>query len=378
MFTRCCRRLGHPGIAAERMETWFEDYSMPPFRKRVVQRIRSWPRWKKVLYPIFTPLVTFCGYVGVCTLVHKNHRPTIDAMFDEDHAEEYLMDDWSAIEPTLREGDVVLLMGTGSMSWKITNTQFVLSGMRPAALRYSHVGVVVKPAEVAGSTFRTQSQRRLGALLPRNAVSQEQASSSTTRGAMMMEAVDNKDVKCPDWEGKVRCDCVQVVEISKRVFGKEGVRPCYHRFAVRRLQGFEWTPERREKLNQFLTSKIGQPMDKSPKLMLAFIWPRLYDALQVRQNHEISCSELIADLFKAVGIIQRRVQYAHEPNKTEAEGGFSVKEVAYDPKRSIEISPCHFAEGLERGVLDFAPGVGLGPEIRIKMPRPPQELLYTK
>ncbi|CUG92482.1 membrane-associated protein, putative [Bodo saltans] len=382
MFRKTILRPGHAGIAAQRLETCLTDLptNYIPFRRRVIRRVRSWPWWKKLLYPITAPFVAFGAYVGVCTFIHKQHRPVLDDMFDWNHADEYPMEEWSKVEPTLREGDIVLLMGTGSMSWKICNTAFVISRLKAGSIRYSHVGVVVQPAEMesrpllfsrSGGSSKSAYKKEV---IARASASHEPP--KVLKGALMLEAVDNKDINCPDWQGNVRHDSVQVVEISKRAFGSQDDRPCYHRFAVRRLQGFEWTPDRRDQLRRFIDEHVGQTMDKSPKLMIAFMFPSLYDWLKVRTSNEISCSELIADLYKAVGVIQKRVQRAQVPNEAKT-GGFTIAEVPFDHRRSLEISPAHFAEGLEKGVLDFAPGVGLGPEVRIPMVQPPKEKLYA-
>lgn len=386
MFQRTMQRVSHPHLAAQRMTTYLEDMpaSHVPFRRRVVRRVKAWPLWKKCLFPIVSPVALFGGYVGVCTFVHKQHRPLVDHMFDVEHSEEYMMEEWSKVEPTLREGDVVLLMGTGSMSWKICNTAFVISRLKAASIRYSHVGVVVQPAKLESSTparfpLRTHRSRETNSRLEYKKEVLQRASArepdKIVRGAMMLEAVDNKDVNCPDWKGTVRHDSVQVVEISKRAFGFDGDRPCYHRFAVRRLQGFEWTPDRREELTRFIDSHVGVKMDKSPKIMIAFMFPKLYDWLKIRKTREITCSELICDLYKAVGIIQKRVQTTHVADASS--GGFQVSEVLYDPYRSLEVAPAHFAEGLEKGVLDFATGVALGPEVRFPMTQPPRDRLYV-
>jgi hypothetical protein len=383
MFQRSILRSKHAEIASQRMSTFLEDLppNYVPFRRRVIRRVRSWPLWKKILFPIAAPVVAFGAYVGICTFIHKQHRPLIDDMYDWNHAEEYPMEEWERVEPTLREGDVVLLMGTGSMSWKICNAAFVIARLKAASIRYSHVGVVVQPAEMeskASSLLRSVSNSKAAykqEVMAR--VAAGHAPPKVVRGALMLEAVDNKDINCPDWKGQVRHDSVQVVEVSKRAFGSQGDRPCYHRFAVRRLQGFEWTPDRRDQLRRFIDDHVGQTMDKSPKLMLAFILPSVYDWLNVRTSNEISCSELIADLYKAVGVIQKRVQMAQVPDPAKS-GGVAIAEVPYDRRRSLEISPAHFAEGLERGVLDFAAGVGLGPEVRIPMKQPPKEKLYVE
>lgn len=172
----------------------------------------------------------------------------------------------------------------------------------------------------------------------------------------MLEAVDNKDVQCPDIDGTVRHDQVQIVAVRDRVYGKEGDRPCYHRFAIRRLQGFEWTPERREKLQQFLASHVGRSMDKSPLIMLSFVHPKLYDWFAPRLHNEIACSELIVELYKAVGAIDEN---ANGPMRRSA----------------IQVAPYHFAEGNEK-VLELTHGVSLGPEMKIPMRQLPRDQLY--
>lgn len=370
MIRRTLCRCAHPEISATNKICYFDSYSELTLRQRLWRRFRGWSRWKKVLFCFGTPSSLAVSYIALCTYIHKKSRPTIDDMFDEEKFEEYVMEDWKKVEPTLREGDIVLLMGTGSMSWKITNTQFVLSCMKPASIRYSHVAVVVEPALLQEAPEKTAAPARGGrriALLPVDTTD----APTVVRGACMMEAVDNKDVNCPDWKGVVRHDCAQVVEISKRVFGKQGDRPCYHRFAIRRLQGFEWTPERREKLNTFIHTRVGQPMDKSPKLMIAFMWPKLYYWLRVRKGNEISCSELVAELYKTVGIARRPMSFTD----VVAESGTTE---CGELKPSLEVSPCHFAEGLEKRALEFAPGVGLGPEVRISLPRVHESMLYKE
>ena len=189
-------------------------------------------------------------------------------------------------------------------------------------MRYSHVGVIVSPAN-----------RALG---------------SGSHGPIMLEAVDNKDINCPDQAGVVRHDCVQMVDVCQRAFGKDGDRLCYHRLAVRHLNGFEWTPDRRRRLAEFASRMEGRPLDKDAlSVSLRFLHPLLYQLFgKPRQSSEVSCSELIAELYKSIGVT--------------TDGGLPSERVA----------PFHFAGGMEKSCLRFTKGVSLGPEIRIVMEQP--------
>ncbi|ESL07659.1 hypothetical protein TRSC58_04648 [Trypanosoma rangeli SC58] len=357
---------------------------------------RRWRRFRAQRFPwkcltvATSTLLLFVGYVALCIVVEWRMEASVQQLF-QPH-EEYPLEDWSEVEPTLREGDVVLLMGTGITSWKISTAQFVYSLMRPAALRFSHASVVVEPAQLE----RWSSQ----SFVPTTGVSVEasegrrQLLSSCTiadmlqrersmrhrkqkRGAILLEAVDNLDINAPDVDGKVRHECVQLVEAKRRLFGREGERWCYSRVAVRRLKGFEWTPQRKRLLRSFISENVGRPMDKSPLMILSFIHPKLYEWTGGRrQGTEISCSELIVDLYKHCGVIQKRMRMVPVKDGTTStdgdvvlnpDGSFSCPQWYFN-RPSIQTAPFHFAEGMEIDVLDFAEGVSLGPEVRMSLP----------
>ncbi|KEG09590.1 hypothetical protein DQ04_04981040 [Trypanosoma grayi] len=351
-------------------------------------------------------LLGFGGYVTLCILVGLQQAQAVAALF-QPH-EDYPLEEWSQVERTLREGDIVLMMGTGVTSWKITTAQFVYSLMQPAALRYSHVAVVVEPAQLErwplrpmSSTTATVEKAEYGyaAVTPLSSSSSSSSSStaaaSTTiadilrdersmlqrkqkRGAIIMEVVDNVDVNAADVNGKVRHECVQVLEANRRLFGRDGERWCYSRFAVRRLKGFEWTPQRKRLLRTFINENVGRPLDKSPLLMTSFIHPRLYEWTGARRRGtEISCAEMIVDLYKFCGVIQRRVRMVPAPADSAGHGegdvdighdGSCSRPQWYYSRPSIQTAPYHFAEGMEVGVLDFADGISLGPEVRMSLP----------
>lgn len=248
---------------------------------------------------------------------------------------------WTDVLPTLRTGDVVLMMGTGSMSWKITTLGFAWMFYDLDALRYSHIAVVVGPDLWADAdTSRAGRERKM--LRPLDALKQLTPSALidlavlrvatvfdtpigaevmrradaaytargrtpdhwrwTTPSPLILEAIDNKDVNGSNvlQPGVTLHDQVQVGYLADRIFGKEGDRWCYNRVAVRRLTGFEWTPERRQKAREFVEANAGRPMDKSPRLMLAMVDPDLHKRDDPRT---ISCSELVVDFYKAIGVL---------------------------------------------------------------------------
>ncbi|ORC79582.1 uncharacterized protein TM35_002051000 [Trypanosoma theileri] len=373
-------------------------------------------------------LLSCCGYLVLCAVLQWRWEAGVASLFVPH--EEFPLEEWAQVEPTLREGDVVLMMGTGSTSRRITWAQFAYSLLRPAALRYSHVGVVVEPAQFerwplyrpSSSTSSTSTGTSLTTTTTtaggRDGLEYSGRLSTSTiadmlrderlrlqrkqkRGVVMMEVVDNLDVNAPDVNGKVRHECVQLVEASHRLFGREGERWCYNRFAVRRLKGFEWTPQRKGLLRQYVNENVGRPLDKSPLLVLSFIHPKLYEWTGARRTgREISCAEMIVDLYKHCGVIQKRMRLVpvasnndnHNDNNnnnnnnntnnnsnnssphTESadvivnHDGSSDYPEWYYSRPSIQTAPCHFAEGLEVGVLDFAEGISLGPEVRMSLP----------
>ncbi|KAG8348330.1 hypothetical protein TRVL_00856 [Trypanosoma vivax] len=337
-----------------------------------------------------------CGYVLLSVAVFLQRQSTVDQVFQaqEDHP----IEDWALVEPTLREGDIVLMMGTGPVSTKIAAAQFLYSGMRASALHYSHVAVVVEPAQFERWPLRQASPFAAGG--PIGSSSSNAATDNVEdyrgrsleafvalgsgklptqrrrkRGAVIMEAIDNEDIMAPDVNGVVRKGCVQLVEASHRLFGQDGDRLCYKRFAVRRLKGFEWTPQRKRLLRTFINENVGRPLDKSPLVLLSYLHPQLYEWTGSRAlGTEVSCGEIIADLYKYCGVIRQRSRPLTHEVRTGVEEG---EEEWYYVRPSIQTAPFHFAEGEEVGVLDFAEGISLGPEVRISHPattqRPQQQ-----
>eukprot|EP00758_Cryptobia_borreli_P012685 Tbor_TRINITY_DN5768_c0_g1::TRINITY_DN5768_c0_g1_i1::g.19561::m.19561 len=277
-------------------------------------------RWRRLNTPtkmalfITSPVTMFAAYTGFSMAIYSYTFPRVNEqyklnkgvpseMISADHYQE--LEDWDTVRQTLQMGDVVLLMGTGSMSWKITNCQFALSGLRPSAMRYSHVAMVVRPYD-----------------------------KKTKKGPFCLEVVNNEDIKLPSYslvgnvavEGLPRTKCCQVVDINQRVLGKHVIpghvhnnnnesnkdsppqyQQCYQRLAVRRLKGFNWTKQRRHLLDQFVAANVGRPMDTSPLIMLTHIHPYLYTLAGVRSKKPelCTCSEVIADAYELLGITKR-------------------------------------------------------------------------
>ncbi|KAG5511508.1 hypothetical protein GH5_06457 [Leishmania sp. Ghana 2012 LV757] len=297
-------------------------------------------------------------YVATCLVVRTFHQPTVDALFAP--GRDYTLEDWKDVEPTLQPGDIILMRGTGPVSWCITTLQFVLSFLKPAALRYSHVAVVVAPAVLEyvddemletgtaaasraepssmASSLSTPAYRVLdlgevfegsaeaaapahcrrvpgpSACSVRDQLRAEEAALRRRpvirRGAVILEAMDNRDYDVMDVKGNVTYDTVQVVEASRRLLSTtpSGV-PAYHYFAVRRLRNYEHTPERQRRLARFCEASEGRRMDSSLLYPLAFLSPRLHtQAHPLRQliTGEVSCSELIVELYQELGVVKRR------------------------------------------------------------------------
>ncbi|KAG5510887.1 hypothetical protein JKF63_06388 [Porcisia hertigi] len=306
------------------------------------------------------------AYLVTCLVVRTLHQSSVDALFEP--GRDYTLEDWKEVEPTLQPGDVVLMRGSGSMSWLITTLQFVLAFLNPAALRYSHVAVVVAPAvieyvkddecETAVSAETRQGEAKsaasssMGAALSTPAyqvrslaeVFEDDAEGTESaapkfgpgaspplahslreqllaeevalhsrpvirRGAIILEAMDNKDYDVADVKGVVTHDAVQLVEASRRLLSMtpSGV-PAYHYFAVRRLRNYEHTPERKRRLAQFCEDNEGRRMDSSLLYPLAFFCPLLHTKahpLRHLVTGEVSCSELIVELYQELGVVQR-------------------------------------------------------------------------
>jgi len=209
---------------------------------------------------------------------------------------------WQEIESDLQTGDLVLLMGTGNVSKQITAASFVWWLWRPEALEYSHVGVIIR------------------------------------RGSQvyMLEAIDNLDVKAKDVEGQTRYKQVQLVDPKKRIFGTtEYERKCYCRCGVRRLEGSSIPSSLAE---TYVRKNVGRSMDTDKLMVLAFVHPSLYH----RQGDKVTCSELVADLYKEAGLIRE--------DHAQASISYSPMTLAFDTPRELGLN-----EGVRLGkVLEIA------------------------
>ena len=216
---------------------------------------------------------------------------------------------WDDVACTINVGDIVVVRGTGSMSWRITNLTYAWRRFDPWALKYSHVGVVVE-------VDRTQDPPAV----------------------YMLEAVDNRDASVPDRDGHVRHRQAMVVNVRDRLLSlrpedaelvaarrrdaenptfvtrlRHYLRPpptdeqltyrrrCYNRACVRRLEGVDWDKDgRRERLAAFVAKVVGRPLDASPLISLAQASPALYSRAD---PVSVSCAELVVDLYKECGIV---------------------------------------------------------------------------
>ncbi|KAG5485199.1 hypothetical protein CUR178_06557 [Leishmania enriettii] len=345
-------------------------------------------------------------YVATCLVVRTLHQPTVDALFAP--GRDYTLEDWKDVEPTLQPGDIILMRGTGPVSWCITTLQFVLSFLKPAALRYSHVAVVVAPAVLeyvddemfeigmTAATGRAEESREepssmasslstpayrvldLGEVFERSAEAaapahgrlvpgtpacsvREQLRAEEAalrrrpvirRGAVILEAMDNRDYDVVDVKGNVTYDTVQVVEASRRLLSTTpyGV-PAYRYFAVRRLRNYEHTPERQRLLARFCEESEGRRMDSSLLYPLAFLSPRLHtQAHPLRQliTGEVSCSELIVELYQELGVVKRRWRWVPLEQGTTAPAPPPSNAVAAQRKAG-SAAPHSFSSGDEAG-----------------------------
>lgn len=332
------------------------------FLRRRVQCFRRRGWWGRA----FTLGGYGCGiaavYVTSCLALYAVHKPTVDEMFHP--REDYTLERWSDVEPTLRPGDVVLMMGDGPISSAIAVAQFTFSKMHPSAMRYSHVAMIVEPAVVERPALLTAEERRRGGFASHTSTSCASSSenphqssthfwwrcfwpssASTTnsapspplsveevlcmegkrleagpctirRGAVLLEAMDNTDYNVPDVEGRVRHFEVQLVEATKRLCSVDPARgtPAYHHFSVRRLRGPLGTnPDGLDdaqcaSLRAFAERNVGRPLDRCVYYPVAFGWPRLYAWLRPErsQRREVSCSELLVEALQELGLLRRR------------------------------------------------------------------------
>jgi hypothetical protein len=289
-----------------------------------VRRFWGFPRRKKLAYILFGSTGLFGSYVGVCTLVHLASKASLDEEFSPTSPFAVHQRMWDEVERELQPGDVLLMMGTSTMSWKICNSQFVHSFFRPAAIRYSHVALVVAPLEPPTVDQVTGKVLRPG------------------HGALIYEVMDNTDCYITDYlTNTIRTMSPQVVEAKKRIFALDTVtgKPCYCRLGVRRLVRLrsdempDWsldeldgrevilkrrdaaksglgsrpalTPEMVRRLWSFIADHDQYAMDDSPMVMLAFVHPAVTRLIDHRGGRTMTtCSELLAKLLLDVGVTQ--------------------------------------------------------------------------
>eukprot|EP00760_Papus_ankaliazontas_P035802 PhM_4_TR8031/c1_g1_i1/m.45857 len=214
---------------------------------------------------------------------------------------------WNDVKDTLQTGDVLLLMGTGSVSKKICAASYFWFGLKPHTLEYSHVGVIVRRGDKI----------------------------------LLLEAIDNEDIRTPDVDGAVRTKQVQVVDPEHRIFGKQGERRCYSRCAVRRLLSEREIDD--NVVEKFVSENVGRPLDTNPDMLLSYLHPSLYK----RADNSVSCSELIVSLYEHLGIAD-------------------VKGVGWDP---VAIAPAQLGFSTPQELF-FTPGNKLGNVQRINMKEP--------
>lgn len=327
---RRCRVLRFLAIADSRV-TGLQ--AMPSRTQAAVSRFWRASRRRKAGLCAAAASAGFFGYLGVVTALHVLTRPSMDAEFDPTVAGT-VHRSWDDVEPELLPGDVLLLMGASQMSWQICNAQFFHSILRPAAIRYSHVALVVaakKPAEVDPATGKV--------LQPGH-------------GALIYEVMDNTDCYITDFMTKtVRTMCPQIVEAKDRIFALDTVhqKPCYSRLGIRKLYRLtgDDIPEfvkssqrplyrrhcakngegHRPALSQaqvgelwrFIAAHDHYGMDDSAKVMLAFVHPKLFwlsDLIDHRRSEMTTCSELLTKLLLSLGVAEvnnsntgRRIRY---------------------------------------------------------------------
>lgn len=274
---------------------------------------------------------------------------------------------WDDTASTLNPGDIILMKGTGKMSWRIANLTYPWTNFDPWALKYTHVSVVV-------DVDRTKDPADV----------------------WILEAVDNSDASVPSRDGVVRHRQVQVVNARDRLFS---LRPddklgrfensilgkiaytfflpppseeykiwktrCYSRASCRRLEGFEWTPERRASLKNFVDKNVGRPIDRSPLVSVAQLGPEYY----TRKNpEEITCTELLVDLYKELGAAVNEEEFKRR--QTEAtKYDVDLETLKHLWKVSYTYIPYHFTPKGERSypISWTSRFTHLGPEEKLLM-----------
>ena len=244
-------------------------------------------RSKYVLPPLYG-VVSYFEYNRAVKEIDAAPKPTIT---------------WPEVSKTLQTGDLLFLRGTGDVSQKICLMSFLWFDWRTEALLYSHVGVIIRRGDKV----------------------------------FLLEAIDNVDVKTKDVEGEVRFKQVQLVDPANRIFGvTDTERRCYMRCGVRRLVGSPPIPMAED----YVKRNVGRAMDAAKLMVLAYVHPSLY----TRESDRVTCSELVADLYKEAGIIAKKD----------------------NAKASIAYSPMHLAFDTPAD-LGFASGVKMMPVQEVKI-----------
>ena len=330
------------------------------------QRLWSWfcrlPPWKRCVVLPASAIGGIGAYIAFCTILHVASKKYLDDEFRPGSSAGHGLRTWEDVEPELREGDILLMMGNSTMSWKICNSQFCHSFMRPAAIRYSHVALVVAPMEPP------RVDKKTGAVL------------SPGHGALIYEVMDNTDAFISDYTTKkIKTMCPQVVEAKQRIFARDLTtgEVCYTRLGVRRLVRMDsiedddignekavilrrrrlardgggvrpaLSPEQCSAMWDFIKQHEDYMMDDSVKVILAFGHPIFATTMDHRKGRKMTtCSELISKLYMTL-----RITDTH-----------NVKTGATITPRAI--APYQFGNGLE-DEIGLTLNYGLSSEERI-------------
>lgn len=370
------------GTNSKRRDTEEDPTAVPPMRGRTSSSSRY--RWDTSLRPDVKDIDLLDGMA----------RPAVttsSAIFLESVRTPVRR--WDDLAATTNVGDVLLVKGTGTMSWRITNLCYAWRLWEPWALRYSHASIVVDVDR-----------------------------SKSPPDVWVLEAVDNRDANLPSRDGVVRHKRVQIVNAKDRLFSlrdenssdpnsrSNGVmqqiasawrwlkgmppeteeqrahrRRCYSRAAFRRLEraptadmspthrltGCVLSDEQLQKVAVFASKNVGRPIDASALLALAQIDPSYYKRGPERES-EISCTELIVDLYKEIGLVftdqrldaEKNARVKSSIDEAATGGGFQ-----HLRKPSLTYIPYHFTpKGEREWPLSWTErGTRLGPEEKILM-----------
>jgi hypothetical protein len=290
---------------------------------------------------------------------------------------------WDDAARSANVGDILLLSSADRTSWRAGNALYAMRLYDPWALRFSHAALVV-------DVDRTRDPPEL----------------------YILEAAANADADVAGRDGVVRRNQVQIVSARERVFSEDAelqradhariaarrlrdeqraaavaeggiggaltalvdrsrnhffppasdesfevARRCFRRAAFRRLEGFEWTPERRAALAAFAEKQVGRPLDASLGTLLAQIHTSLYR----RADHAdagVAPAELIVDALRAVGAVVG--------DDTPARAYFDADAHV---QASVRWTPSHLTPKLERErpLIWASRFTHLGPEEKVLM-----------